>query len=152
MIDAARVNHPGAAYLVNDGRSLPVADASFDVALLFAVLTCVPSDDAQKNLVAEFKRVLRPGGLLLISDYPLQTDARNLARYAEFERVAGGYGIFQLPDGVTLRHHRRAWFEELLAGFRIEESRELQVLTMNGNPARILQLWARTPGEPDGGR
>jgi hypothetical protein len=32
----------------------------------------------QKNLPREFKRILRPGGLLLIGDYSPQTVARNL--------------------------------------------------------------------------
>jgi hypothetical protein len=57
--------------------------------LLFAVLTCVPDDAAQKNLLAEFKRILRPRGLF--------------------------------PRGLL----------------RID----LEVRTMNGNPARIVQLW-----------
>ena len=60
------------------GEKLPCGDQSIDAVLLFAVLTCIASDDAQKNLLREFKRVLRPGGLLVISDYPLQTDERNL--------------------------------------------------------------------------
>jgi SAM-dependent methyltransferase len=133
---------PSAAFLVNDGRRLPAADASFDAVLLFAVLTCIPSDDDQKDLLREFKRILRPGGLLVISDYPLQADARNLARYEAQATGAGGYGRFRLPDGAVLRHHPRAWFDELLADFGIAESYELDARTMNGNPARILQLWA----------
>ena len=142
MVHAARQRNPGASFAVNDGARLPCADASLDAALLFAVLTCIPDDAAQKNLLGEFKRSLRPGGLLLISDYPLQTDARNLARYLKFAPGAG-YGTFQLPDGAWLRHHRREWFDEVLEGFRVEDSVELEALTMNGNRARILQLWAR---------
>ena len=56
---------------------------------------------------------------------------------------SGGYGRFRLPDGAVLRHHSREWFDELLADFRVEESVELDARTMNGNPARILQMWAR---------
>jgi SAM-dependent methyltransferase len=41
----------------------PCWDACFDVVLLFAVLTCVPGDEAQHRLIAELHRVLRPGGL-----------------------------------------------------------------------------------------
>jgi SAM-dependent methyltransferase len=102
-----------------------------------------PLDHAQKKLLAEFKRCLRPGGLLLISDYLLQTDARNRQRYARFTNEPGGYGSFRLPEGTLLRHHRREWFPELLSGFAIEETAALDSMTMNGNPARIVQPWCR---------
>ena len=143
MVRIASERQPAATFVVNDGRKLPCDDASFDAVLLFAVLTCIPSDDDQKNLLHEFKRILRPGALLLISDYPLQTDPRNLHRYETFAHELGGYGRFRLPDGAELRHHASEWFHELLAGFRVEEAVELDAKTMNGNPARILQLWAR---------
>jgi SAM-dependent methyltransferase len=143
MIRAARTRCPDFDFHVNDGHSLPFAAASFDAVLLFAVLTCVPDDAAQKNLLAGFKRVLRPGGLLLISDYPLQTDARNLARYEKFGDEPGEHGTFRLDDGTTLRHHRPEWFDELLAGMNVEEKVERDAMTMNGNPARIVQLWCR---------
>jgi SAM-dependent methyltransferase len=145
MIRIAHQRNPAASFFVNDGRALPVAGASLDAILLFAVLTCIPSDEAQRSLVHEFKRVLRPGGLLLVSDYPLQQDQRNLARYAEFAHQPGGYGSFRLPEGAMLRHHRREWFRELLADFVVEHEQELKVLTMNGNPARIVQLWTKKP-------
>jgi SAM-dependent methyltransferase len=143
MIRIAREEVPDAGFVENDGARIPCGDATLDAVLLFAVLTCIPSDDAQKNLLREFKRILRPGGLLLVSDYPLQTDDRNLRRYETFARELGGYGRFRLPDGALLRHHPREWFDELLADFRVEESLELDARTMNGNPARILQMWAR---------
>jgi ubiquinone/menaquinone biosynthesis C-methylase UbiE len=146
MIRAARERCPDSGFVVNDGSQLPFAADSFDVVLLFAVLTCIPDDAEQKNLLNEFKRILRPDGLLLISDYPLQTDTRNLERYAQFAHTPGGYGSFRLAEGTLLRHHRREWFPELLAGFGIEESVERDWLTMNGNPARITQLWCRKPG------
>jgi SAM-dependent methyltransferase len=143
MLRVARAAHPGAQYLHSDGLAVPLPDSSCDVVLLFAVLTCIPDDRAQQDLVADFKRVLRPGGLMIVSDYPLQDDARNRERYQRFAHERGGYGTFRLPDGVVLRHHRREWFDELLAGFAIEEAVERDALTMNGNPARIVQRWLR---------
>jgi SAM-dependent methyltransferase len=134
---------PAGRFLVNDGVALPFDDNSFDVVLLFAVLTCIPDGSHQKRLVANLRRVLRPGGLLLISDYPLQTDARNRERYERFEEETGQYGKFRLPDGLTLRHHSREWFDELLADFRVEHVADLDARTMNGNPAHINQFWAR---------
>lgn len=144
MIDAARVATPRALFLMSDGLPLPFADGSFDAILLFAVLTCVPSAEAQEALANEFKRVLRPGGLMVVSDYPLQDDPRNLERYEQFAAELG-YGTFRLPDGAVLRHHRREWFDRLFRGFIIEDAVGVDAVTMNGNPARIVQLWMTRP-------
>jgi SAM-dependent methyltransferase len=143
MIRIARDRVPDAGFTETDGSRLPCGDASVDAVLLFAVLTCMPSDDAQIALVSELRRILRPAGLLIVSDYPLQTDARNLQRYEEFQHDLGGWGRFRLPDGAVLRHHSREWFDRLLGEFAIDASVELEARTMNGNPARILQLWTR---------
>jgi SAM-dependent methyltransferase len=91
---------------------------SFDVVLLFAVLTCIPSDKGQQRLIASIERTLRIGGILYVSDYFLQADQRNRERYERFEPEFETYGVFELSDGAVLRHHTRVWIEALLAGFR----------------------------------
>ena len=144
MIRIASERVPEAGFHATQGERLPCGDASIDAVLLFAVLTCIVSDDAQRKLLLEFKRVLRPHGLLVVSDYPLQTDERNTARYAQFEQELGGYGRFRSSDGAVLRHHSREWLETLLAAFRVEDCLELDARTMNGIRARIVQLWARS--------
>jgi SAM-dependent methyltransferase len=145
MIRAAQAAHPRCEFLVNDGFDLPFEPASIDVVLLFAVLTCVPESKAQQQLLAGLRRTLRPGGLLLISDYPLQEDARNLERYARFGAEPGMHGTFRLPSGLVLRHHSRDWFGQLLGGFELQHTADYDALTMNGNPARIVQFWAIKP-------
>lgn len=117
MIAAAVREHPTVSFTLVDGAALPYDGASFEAVLLFAVLTCIPPRDAQRALAAELRRVLKRGGLLLVSDYPLQTDARNVARYDAFSREAHesepwDYGTFRLPDGGTVRHHAMPWFDE----------------------------------------
>ena len=89
-----------------------------------------------------------PGGLLLISDYPLQHDARNRSRYEAFRDEFGVHGTFRLSDGAVVRHHSIDWFMELLADLSIEERIELDAKTMNGNPARIVQFWATNGSGP----
>ena len=142
MIEAAKREHPTLNVSVVDGSVLPFTDESFDAVLLFAVLTCIPSDIAQRELMAQISRVLKRGGLLLISDYPLQTDARNTERYAACASEFGAYGTFRLPNGGVVRHHRRDWFAELLDGYSIDDEIDMDATTMNGNPARIVQMWA----------
>jgi ubiquinone/menaquinone biosynthesis C-methylase UbiE len=56
MVRVASENVPEAAFLATEGEPLPCGDASIDAVLLFAVLTCIADDAAQKTLLREFKR------------------------------------------------------------------------------------------------
>lgn len=141
LIDRARAEHPGIRFDVQtDPPSLDFGDASVDAVTLFAVLTCIPDDDAQRAAVAEIRRVLRPGGLLYVSDLCLQPDDRNLARYQEFASRYGRYGVFETGDGAICRHHRLDWFRDLFGAFAPRKQRTIPAGTMNGNPAIATQL------------
>ena len=124
--------------------TLPYASASFDVVLLFAVLTCVPDGDAQRALIAELVRVLVPGGLLYVSDPVLSDDERNRARYAAHARRFGTpYGVFATDDGVVCRHHDVTGLRALLADLDRLDERRIEVFTMNGHRSPAVQLLAR---------
>ncbi|MGR6973560.1 class I SAM-dependent methyltransferase [Streptomyces cynarae] len=119
---------------------------SFDVVLLFAVLTCVPEDGAQRELVGELMRVLAPGGLLYISDVVLQDDERNRVRYAAYGENSGApYGVFAADDGAVFRHHDIADLHAVLSGFDLVDERRIDVVTMNGHRSQAVQLLARKP-------
>ncbi|MCF3122760.1 class I SAM-dependent methyltransferase [Streptomyces arenae] len=127
-------------------------DASVDLVVLFAVLTCVPRADAQRRLIAELGRVLRPGGLLYVSDYLLQDDARNRERYERFAERTGdhAYGVFETSDGAVCRHHTEDRLRTLLAGFEPVDCRRVTVSTMNGHEAAGAQFLVRKPPAPHG--
>ena len=116
-----------------------MADASVDATLLFTVLTCVPTNEAQRAIVGEIGRVLRPGGLFYISDLWLQTDERNIERYVRDQPKYGTYGVFDLPEGVTVRHHDAGWIESLTRDFETRALDQIDITTMNGNPAKGFQ-------------
>ena len=139
MISAARAQFPEISFEVVQSSTIPLPDASVDGALLFSVLTCVPTDDGQRSIIRELRRVLRPGGLLYISDLWLQSDERNLARYARDEQKYGTYGVFDLPEGVTVRHHDPKWIDTLTSDFEMVALDHIEVVTMNGNPANAFQ-------------
>jgi SAM-dependent methyltransferase len=118
--------------------------ASFDVIMLFAVLTCVPDDDDQRSLVAELIRVLAPGGLLYVSDMVLQDDQRNQDRYAAYaEEFGTPYGVFATDDGAVCRHHDIGDLRSLLLGVDLVDERRIDVFTMNGHRSQALQMLAR---------
>ena len=145
MIAAARARFPEITFQELQSSPIPLPDSSMDGALLFSVLTCIPTDDGQRATVAELHRVLRPGGLLYISDLRLQHDERNLSRYARDEAKYGTYGVFDLPEGVTVRHHDPKWIESLTSDFETAALDHIEVVTMNGNPAHAFQWFGLKP-------
>ncbi len=131
MIARGNALHPDLDLRVLEGRALPLPEQSVDAALLLAVLTCMQKDTEQEALVAEIFRVLKPGGILHVNDFLLNTDERNLERYAA--SASGPYGCFRLPDGARLRHHSRRHLEHLLRDFEPVLLEETVFTTMNGN-------------------
>lgn len=115
----------------NDKIALP--DASVDAVILFAVLTCIRTNEEQEQLVSEIKRVLKPQGILYVNDFLLNTDERNLSRYEQFKDIYGVYGVFELPEGAVCRHHDEAWVRQLLKDFSELEYSYVTRTTMNGH-------------------
>ena len=143
MLTRCRQTLPQVNLIRNDGRGLPFESNSLDAVLLFATLTCIPENEAQRALIAEVERILRAGGLLYISDLLLNDDARNRERYERDAELYGTFGVFELPEGVVVRHHRSEWIEELTASFPQLEYEAFIVLTMNGNTSAAFQYLGR---------
>jgi SAM-dependent methyltransferase len=144
MLTCCRSQLPDVRLIQNYGQTIPLQKHSVDLVLLFAVLTCIPGDEDQRALLREISRVLRPGGLLYISDLLLNHDLRNLARYDRYAGEYGTYGIFELPEGVVVRHHRKEWIEELTGSFNQLEFEPFEVTTMNSNRSAAFQYLGRT--------
>ena len=87
-----------AHYAAADVRMLPFADASFDAVVnVFTSLGLFLEDAEDVRALAEARRVLRPGGALLLES--MHRD-EVIADYAERDRWA-------LPDGTRIRVRRR---------------------------------------------
>jgi SAM-dependent methyltransferase len=140
MIAAARRNVPSLSFQVlADYRKVDLPDSCVDAVLLFAVLTSVPADDGQLAIMSEITRLLRPNGLLYLSDMWLQTDARNIERYVEGDKKYATYGVFDLPEGVTVRHHDRVWIDRLTHQYEVMHIEDIKVETMNRHEATAFQ-------------
>lgn len=145
MLKRCAAIHPGQTFQLvqTDGRTLPFRDSCFDAVLLFTLLTCIPRDSEQRELLAEVNRVLRPRGLIYISDLLLNSDARNIERYEQFAGEFGTYGIFMLREGVVVRHHSEEWFRSVTEGFTQVQYEKFIVTTMNGNQSAAFQFLGR---------
>jgi SAM-dependent methyltransferase len=143
MIKRGLSLHPGLNLQQVDGGLLPFPDNTFAACTLLAVLTCIPTDTGQKNLIQELHRVLHPKGILYLSDYPLQRNTRNNERYRKFENEYGKLGVFRLSDGGVVRHHAMPWVYGLLSRFEILKEDNINALTMNGNRVKMFQIIAK---------
>ncbi|MFC0596963.1 class I SAM-dependent methyltransferase [Streptomyces palmae] len=145
LVERGLSEHPGLDLRRLAGLPLPFADGEFDAALLFAVLTCVPQERVQRETVAELARVVRPGGVLYLSDVPIQRDEHHQARYRAAAEWAEAYGVFGIEDGGVFRHQDPVRLRALLAeqGFEVAEEHEDPVPTLDGKVVTRLQLVAR---------
>ncbi len=142
MIERGRAQFPGLDLRLDPGAEGDAALGTFDVVLLFSVWTCIPEDRDLEELMRRVREVLRPGGLVHVSDLLLQTDERNRRRYARFAD-SGTYGVFELDEGVRVRHFSRERVEELLIGFEPIETTEIRTTTMNGHRVDAFQFLGR---------
>ncbi len=143
MVERGKRLYPYLDLLAAAGDDLPFEDESFDAVILFAVLTGVVYEDAQRRILKEIRRVLRPGGMIYVNDFLLNDDERNRKRYAEFEEKYGIYGIFELPEGALMRHHTEAYSRSLFTDFEEEIFCTTSFITMNGNPSNGFYYFGR---------
>lgn len=133
MIERGKQQFPYLDLRVKEDTNIALPDASVDAVILFAVLTCIRTNEEQEQLLSEIQRVLRPQGILYVNDFLLNTDDRNLSRYEKFKDTYGTYGVFELPEGAVCRHHDEVWIKQLLKDFSERKYEHLIFTTMNGH-------------------
>lgn len=129
-----------ALYHIENPTELTLEDNSVDCIILFAVLTCIPSNEGQKNLIDLLLSKLKKGGILYISDYYIQEKSIEVERYDYLNGDKNNFGVFRLPEGATFRHHTKEWIKTLTKDFAVLIENPLIVKTMNGNIANGFQI------------
>lgn len=143
MIKRGKEQYPYLDLRVKNTDSIDMPDNSVDCVILFAVLTCTIKENEQKKIIEEIYRVLKPGGILYINDYLLNTDERNISRYEKFQDKYNQYGIFELPEGGVFRHHSKEWIIKLLKDFETIKLQELVFATMNGHKSNAFYYFGK---------
>ncbi|MFF8884132.1 class I SAM-dependent methyltransferase [Streptomyces flaveolus] len=114
MIDVARRDHPGARFDVGSMTDLALADASVAGLVAWYSLIHIP-DDEMSSVLSQFRRVLRPGGPLLLS-FHVGDESRLKTE---------GYGGHPMKIYIHRRQHEQtiAWLNEF--GFAVETHKTL---------------------------
>lgn len=133
MIERGKTEFPYLDLKISTKNSIDCTSNSVDMVILFAVLTCISNNEAQKQLINEIERVLKPNGLIYINDFLVNSDLRNLERYDKFKNKYGNYGVFELPEGAVLRHHVKDWIFSLTENYNRDIYKKISFKTMNGN-------------------
>ncbi|GAA2420197.1 class I SAM-dependent DNA methyltransferase [Streptomyces mauvecolor] len=109
MVETARREHPGLRFEVGSMTDLDLADASVSGLVAWYSLIHVP-DDEVGPVFAHFRRVVRPGGLVLLG-FHVGDESRLKTR---------GYGGHAMKVHVHRRQPARvsAWLDD--AGFTVE--------------------------------
>lgn len=130
-------------YHIDNPTDIKLEDNSIDLIILFAVLTCIPSNKGQNSLISLLLSKLKKGGILYISDYYLQENSVEVERYEYLNGDKNNFGVFKLPEGAIFRHHTKEWIKTLTKDFEIISETPIIVKTMNGNIANGFQLIAK---------
>jgi SAM-dependent methyltransferase len=101
-IDAATIAHAmqryagaNARFAVGSADALPLPDASADVIVSFETIEHLPAD-AQPRMLAEFARVLAPGGMIVLS-------SPNRPEYSEARNHVNPFHLHELDRGELAR-------------------------------------------------
>ncbi|MFM2223923.1 MAG: hypothetical protein RJA07_125 [Bacteroidota bacterium] len=140
LINRGHKNGVENIFQIDSAIDLPIKNNSVDCFLLFAVLTCIPDNQSQIELIEILFKKLKTGGIIYISDYYLQTNSVEVNRYEYLNNDKENFGVFTLPDGATFRHHTKDWIKFLLKDFQIINENLMEVKTMNSNIAEAFQI------------
>jgi SAM-dependent methyltransferase len=102
---SARANNPSNLYWQYDGVRLPFADQCFDAAIAICVMHHVPPPK-WGGFVAEARRILRPGGMLMIFEHNPWNPLTRLA----VSRCAFDYDAVLLSPSQSTRLLRQGGF------------------------------------------
>lgn len=83
------------AFACGDAEALPIADASIDLVVSSLML---PSAESPEAVLAEFRRVLRPGGLLMFASLGPDTLSELRASWAEVDSHVHVHAFIDMHD------------------------------------------------------
>lgn len=100
---AAQRRVPSAEVRVGDARELPFASGSFEVVTLFTVLSSLGSVGDVQRALGEARRVLAPGGTILVWEPRVPTPNRNTIRISQrlLRRALAGAEIDAIATTVA---------------------------------------------------
>ena len=143
MVERGRKSRNLPLHSIRTPADLPEEERSVDCIVLCAVLTCIPSNKGQRELLEMLCSRLKPGGLFYISDYHVNEESVKSGRYYHLDGDESNDSVFNHPEGAVFRHHTKEWIASLLRDLEILHEKTFEAVTMNGHAAKGFQIMAR---------
>ena len=131
---------PGMSFVCGDATVLPFADARFDAVTMFDLIEHVPDDS---RAMAEALRVLRPGGMLLLST---PNENWRFPHYAPLRPICPTEAEIMAEWGHVRRGYRLAELERLVGAPAERTASFITPLTVLGHDlafSRLPERWRR---------
>jgi tRNA (uracil-5-)-methyltransferase TRM9 len=119
LLEEAHKYHPELSLSVCPATNLPHEDDSFDSLVSFAVLHHIPGNKEQKKFFEEAARVLKPGGIFIVSVWNIRKTRKELSHAGltfEGEHLGEGHTLMNFSQHKTARY---------VYGFTEEELKDL---------------------------
>ena len=131
LIEIAKKRFPEAKFLVADALNLPFPNNFFDKVYAIAVLHHIPSKEFRQRFLEETKRVLKPGGLLILTVWKIKTK-NNLLSVIK-------YTILKLIGKLDWGDTFESWDKKIQRYFHIFSKKELKRLLNEAN-FKVLEI------------
>ncbi|NWO04821.1 MAG: class I SAM-dependent methyltransferase [Alteromonadaceae bacterium] len=128
MIERGRKAFPGVPLLNLDGIDLPFGENAFDVVVICAVFTCIPSLAERDRVSSEITRVLKPGGIVHMSEFCSE----------ESRSFISGLGI-------PMRYSSPKELRNVFVGFSCIHDEVVSASTMGGESTSSYRAFIRKP-------
>jgi len=109
------------------------------------VLCCIHNSNELDALIDEIRRVLKPNGILYITDFLVCDNPRYHEKYSFGLEQFGIWGVYTTNENLTVRHYTSQVIMDLLKSFDIQWFEQFDFKTMNQNPARTFHCIAKKP-------
>ena len=122
LIELAKKKYPQNNFLIADTLNLPFPDNNFDKVFSVAVLHTIPSFEFREKALLELRRVLKPGGLLLLTVWDILRAKNLFLAFKQFLLKLIGKSKLDLGDAFV------SWGTKTNRYYHFFTNRELNTL------------------------
>lgn len=126
MIKRGNKKNPELSLIESSDTKTEFFNNQFGTIILCAVLTCVPELENKEKIIAEIKRILKPGGILHLVEFCCDSNK-----------------TFKSNFGITMHHQKPNELINILKPFEKMKCEIFETETMNGQKAKAMSYFGR---------